>query len=126
MKLFVRFGSPQGHNLGLALGGGMLDTKIEAAPAQGIADSALFIGSQNNEGNGLCFDRTQFGNAQPPHAQQLQQDGLELVVNLVKFINEQDTSAAALQCPQQWPGPKEPLAMKLCSQCLPIQVVAHL
>ena len=82
----------------------MFNTKVETAPAQGIADAPLFIRCQHNERNTPGFYGAQLRNAQLPHAEQFQQQGLKSVVHLVQFVDEQDTGPFTLQRAQKGPG----------------------
>ncbi|MCU1338050.1 MAG: hypothetical protein JWO19_3631, partial [Bryobacterales bacterium] len=104
VKLWTRIRSPQRHNFCLSLGSGMFYTQVETAPAQGVADAPLFIRGQHNKRNAPGLNRAQFGNAQPPFAQQLQQHCLEPVVYLVQLINQQDTGSISLQRTQKRAG----------------------
>jgi hypothetical protein len=98
-----------------SLGGGMFNTEVAAAPAQGITDASLFIRGQHDKRNGAGLNRPQFGDAQPPFTQQFQQHCVERLVYLVQFVNQQDTGFIPLQGTQKRTGAAELLAVQLGS-----------
>src|SRR5579859_1157028 len=63
VKLSTLIWCAHAKNLGFPLRSGMVYPKIEAASSQGVADSALFVGSQNDERNSLSPDQAELRNA---------------------------------------------------------------
>jgi len=112
MKFGARFWGPQLKNFGFALWGGVLDSNIETASAQGIADTPLFIGGQHNEGNAAGLDGSQLRHTELPDAEQFQQHSLESVVYLVKFVDEQDARPVVFEGQQKGPGTEESSALQ--------------
>src|SRR5262249_50864501 len=68
VKVGALVGSPLLENLGLTLGGRVINSKIKTSPADGVAESPLFVRSQNNKRNTLGKDSTKLGNTELPNA----------------------------------------------------------
>jgi hypothetical protein len=107
MKFSTGLRRSQLENFGFALRSGVLDSKIETASPQGIADPPFLVGGQHNEGNAAGLDGSQLRHAELPDAEQFQQHSLESVVYLVEFINQQDARPLVFQGQQEWAGAKE-------------------
>jgi len=112
----------QRNNLCFTLRGGVFNTKVKAAPAQGIADAPLFVRCQHDEGNASGSDGAELRNAQLPNAKQFEQQGLKRVVYLVQFVDQQDTRPFALQRAQKWTGTKKLLAVQFGPEGLPVDI----
>ena len=56
------------NNFRFAVSGWVFHAKIEAAPAQRIADAPLLVGRQHNKRNALGADRAELRNAERPNA----------------------------------------------------------
>jgi len=67
-----------------------IEVEVETPPLEGIAQGALLVAGQDDQGDGLRRDSAQFRDADLEIAQDLQQERLELRVRLVHLIDEQD------------------------------------
>src|SRR5674476_1692558 len=60
-----------------------------AASAQRIVQLAAAVGGQNHNGAALCDERTDFGDGDRGLPQELEQQGLKLVVRAVDLVDQQ-------------------------------------
>ena len=73
----------------------------------GVAQSALLITGEHDEGNAFRADGTKLGNRKRPCRKYFQEHCFEPFVNLVQFVNEQHARPVAFERPHQRTGPKE-------------------
>src|SRR5208283_2873488 len=96
------------QNFPLTLNRWVLKAEIETPSSQRITQTSLFVRTQNNKGDGRCSNRSQLGDRDLPCAQDLQQQGFDVVVNLVEFVDQKHARLRFIaQCAQEWPLRKE-------------------
>ena len=83
VKLATGIWRSQRNNLCLPFGRGVLNPKIETAPAQRIPYAALLVGCEYHKGKAPGSNRPEFRNAQLPDTQEFQQRGFKCVVHFV-------------------------------------------
>jgi hypothetical protein len=97
-------------------------THVQAAPANGISQSALLVARQNNKGNALRFHRAELRNRQLPGRKDFKQHRLETFVYLVEFINQENTRPLAFKRAHQRTRPEEGTPLEVRLHALPIPV----
>ncbi len=83
------------------------DKQVEAAPLQGLAQLPGAVAGQKDERLVYRFDRADLRDRHLEIGEHFQQKGLEFLVRLVYFINEQDGAFGMLQRLEQRPGLQE-------------------
>ena len=78
---------PQDGQLLLQIG--VFNVEIRAAAAQRLGEGPRTVGSQHHEGDGARADRAHLRDGHLHLGQQLQQEGLELLVRLVDLVDQQ-------------------------------------
>src|ERR1035438_5606721 len=124
VKRLIGLWSAAGDDLRLALRRRVLDTHVETAPADGVAQSALLITGEHDEGNALCADGAKLGNRKRPCGKYFQQHCFEAFVYLVQLVNEQHAWPVAFECAHQRTGPKEVPPFEVRLNTLPALVLA--
>src|SRR5208337_2281473 len=95
-------------------------TQIETPSPQRITKTAFFVRAQNNKRNGRCSDRSELGDRDLPGAQDLQQQGFDVVINLVEFVDQKHARLSLIaQSAQQWPFCKEVQRMQPAPDLVP-------
>ncbi len=69
----------------------MIKSYVEAPPSKRVTDPPLLIRSKHDKRNGLGGHGAEFWNAELLVAQQFEKQSLELVIDLVDFVDEKDT-----------------------------------
>src|SRR5664280_1949107 len=96
------------QNFSLTLDRWVFKAQIEAPSPQRIAQTSFFVRTQDDKGNGRCTNRSQLGHRDLPCAQNLQQQGFDVVVDLVEFVDQKHAWLGLIaQSPQQWSLRKE-------------------
>jgi hypothetical protein len=82
---------------------------VQAAPLERIVQLARAVGGQHDERALRCGDRlAELGDRDLEVAEQLEQEGLELVVGAVDLVDEQHHRAVVLERLEQRPAQQEP------------------
>lgn len=97
----------------------MLYPDVKAAPADWVAQPALFVAGQHHEGHAFGRNGPKLGNGELPGGEDLKQHGLESIVNLIELVNKQNTRLFALESPHQRPWAEEIPALQVGLQELP-------
>src|SRR5271157_4874404 len=109
------------QNFPLTLNRWVLKAEIETPSSQRITQTSLFVRTQNNKGDGRCSNRSQLGDRDLPGAQNLQQQGFDVVVDLVEFVDQQHARLGFIaQCAQQGPLRKEVQRVQPVPDLLPV------
>src|SRR5664279_594724 len=109
------------QNFSLTLDRWVFEAQIEAPSSQRIAQTSFFVRTQNNKRNGRCSNRSQLGDRDLPCAKNLQQQGFDVVVDLVEFVDQKHAWLGFIaQCAQQWPLRKEVQRVQPVPDLLPV------
>src|SRR5271165_5715564 len=109
------------QNFPLTLDRWVLKAQIETPSSQRVAQTSFFVRTQNNKGDSRGSNRSQFGHRDLPGAQDLQQQGFDVVVDLVEFVDQKHTRLGFIaQCAQQWPFRKEVQRVQPAPDLLPV------
>src|SRR5271165_7500743 len=96
------------QNFPFALDRRVFKAQIETPSPQRVAQTSFFVRTQNNKGDSRGSNRSQFGHRDLPGAQNLQQQGFDVVVDLVEFVDQKHARLGFItQCAQEWPFRKE-------------------
>src|SRR5215467_12931875 len=79
------------ENLSFPLDRGVFKTEIKASSPERITQTPFFIRAQDNKRDRSCLNRSQFGHRDLPRAQNLQQQGFDVVIDFVEFIDQKHT-----------------------------------
>src|SRR5829696_5096225 len=103
------------QDLGLALARRVVDPVVQAAALEGVVELTRAIGGQHDERPAAGADRPELGDRHLEVREQLEQEGLELVVGAVHLVEQQDDGPVVLerfeQRPAQEEAPGEQLAL---------------
>ena len=101
----------------------MIEPDVEAAPPKGIANAPFLIGCKDDERNRLGLHRSELWDAELPIAENLEKQSLELLIDLVDFIDQEHTRFVFVQESSQQRSFREELqAVQLPTQSLPITI----
>src|SRR5579859_169127 len=81
---------------------GVVDPVVEAAPLQRVMDLAGAVGGDDDEGRPLGGDRAELGDRDLEIAQQLEQEGLELLVGAVDLVDQSEERRVGKECRSRW------------------------
>src|SRR5947209_5357302 len=101
----------------------MIKPDVKAAPPKRIANPPFLIGCQDDERNRVGFHRSELWDAEVPIAEDLEKQHLELLIDLVDFIDQEYTGFVFVQESAQQRSFREELqAVQLLTQSLPITI----
>ena len=95
------------HDLALALGVGVVEVQVEAAPLERLGQLAGRVGGEHDERPAYGGDGAELGDGHLEVRQHLQQQALDLDVGLVDLVDEQHGRLVAPDRGQQRPGQQE-------------------
>src|SRR5208337_3557469 len=96
------------QDFSLTLDGWVFKAQIETPSSQRITQTAFFVRTQDNKGNSCGLNRAQLGHRDLPGAQNLQQQGFDVVVDLVEFVDQEHARPGFIaKSAQQWALRKE-------------------
>ena len=124
VKLLVGLWSAAGNDLRFALRRRVLHSHIEAATPDGVAQPALLIAGEHDEGNALCATVPNSGIESCPGRQDFQQHCFKTIVYLVQLVYEQHARPVAFERAHQRTGPKKVAPLEVCLDGLPVLVLA--
>src|SRR3546814_9247803 len=75
----------------------MVDPVVEAAPLQRIVEVAGAVGRDDDDGWDVGLERADLGDRHRPLGEQLQEQGLELVVGPVELVDQEQPRARTLR-----------------------------
>src|SRR3954452_1844636 len=85
------------HDLGLPLARGVVDPVVEAATLEGVVQLARAVGGQDHERPRAGHHRAELGDRDLEVRQELEQEGLELVVGAIDLVDQQHYRAVVLE-----------------------------
>src|SRR5262249_41035887 len=94
----------------------MFEADIETSPAKGISDSSLFVGSQDDKWDAFCLHCSEFGYADLPFAQNLEQQRFKRLVHFIDLVNQENARLFIKEGSQEW---------TLCEEWQPVQLVSN-
>src|SRR3984885_6632826 len=95
------------HDLHLALGGRVPDPVVQAAPFQRVVQFAGAVGGEDDKRRALGTDRADLRDRDLEVGEQLEQEGLELVVGAVHLVDQQHRLVASPDRLEQRPLQQE-------------------
>src|SRR4051794_26552064 len=102
------------NDVRLAIAGGVVDPVVEAAALQGVVQLACAVRGQDDQRAVLGADRlAELGDRHLEVRQELEQEGLELVVGAVDLVDEQHDGAVVLDRLEQRAAQQEPAREQL-------------
>src|SRR5664279_3489742 len=109
------------QNFSLTLDRWVFKAQIEAPSPQRIAQTSFFVRTQDDKRNGRCSNRSQLGHRDLPGAKNLQQQGFDVVVDLVEFVDQEHARPGFIaKSAQQRPFRKEVQRVQPVPDLLPV------
>ena len=103
-------------DLALALRARVVDPVVEAAALEGVVELARAVRREHDHGPAAGHHRAQLGDRDLEVGEELEQEGLELVVRAVHLVDEQDDGTLVLEGLQER-SPEQELPREEASRC---------
>src|SRR5215469_16827413 len=99
----------------------ILKAQIETAAPKRIAQPPFFIRTQNDKWDSSSLNGSQFGNRNLPRTQNLEQQGFDVVIDLVEFVDQKHARPMVItERSQEWAFVKEIQGVQAVADLTPL------